>query len=278
MKISLYHAFVLAGFISVFVSCKDAKTKNYGPIVLGDSSTIVTERDPKKLLDLVNDLQPDIPPAAPETTGPENAKNDKPDTTKKAATTTAPLPMTGAGLKAEFKEVTVFIPDLSAKQAGKAKLNNENGAVYTYESGKLLGNSLRITGNIIRVYQKYQSVVVLDNKQGTSLTLESLTESTAWEQLKGGAGNSYPITGLDEAALAYPDADASEIKAAITKVCRKKKINKKKMQELLSSVSHVHAANQKPLTVMLRSVMWKIDGKDEKGRLFSKQIRIDIPM
>ena len=52
----------------------------------------------------------------------------------------------------------------------------------------------------------------------------------------------------------------------------------KKVQEWVNSVSNIHSANQKPLIITLRSVIWKIDGKDEKGKTFSKQIRIDLPV
>ena len=44
----------------LFFSCNNVQTKNHGPIVLGDSSTIVTENDPDKLRDLVTDLKPEI--------------------------------------------------------------------------------------------------------------------------------------------------------------------------------------------------------------------------
>src|ERR1022692_2514778 len=62
MKIRLTH-FALAAVAVVFFSCNSMPSKNHGPIVLGDSSTIVTETDPDKLHDLVTDLQPVIKPA-----------------------------------------------------------------------------------------------------------------------------------------------------------------------------------------------------------------------
>ena len=56
------HIALLSVAISLF-SCKDMPNQTHGAIVLGDSSTIVTERDPQKLQDLVSDLKPEIPPA-----------------------------------------------------------------------------------------------------------------------------------------------------------------------------------------------------------------------
>jgi hypothetical protein len=85
-----YIALFLAGVC--FFSCKDMPAQHHGPIVLGDSSTIVTEKDPQKLQDLVTDLQPTItepkdttPPA------PEKAPETKvPDTTKKTVVAETP--------------------------------------------------------------------------------------------------------------------------------------------------------------------------------------------
>jgi len=55
-------------------------------------------------------------------------------------------------------------------------------------------------------------------------------------------------------------------------------MSKKKEQEWLRTVRNVRAANQKPLVIMLRSIMWKIDGKDADGKPISRQIRIDMPI
>jgi len=43
-------------------------SENHGPIVLGDSSTIVTETDPARLKDLVTDLKPVISSSEPRDT------------------------------------------------------------------------------------------------------------------------------------------------------------------------------------------------------------------
>ncbi len=269
---------LLFGCIFIF-SCKDVPTKNHGPIKLGDPSTIVTESDPQKLQDLVTDLTPVIPSNIP----PDTAKEEpKADTPQKAAVATAPPPAaapipSGPGLKAEFKEVTIMLPGLDAKQAGKPNLMNANGAVYTWTSGNINGNVMRTTGNVTKVSQRYQSVVLLKGKNG-NLPLEDLSVTTPWQQVNGGNG-AYPVRGLGENDLKFEDADASDIRNAVTKAGRQRHLSKKKIDEWMTVLGkNVRTANQKPLVVTLRSVMWKIDGKDEKGKIYSKQIRIDVPM
>lgn len=270
--------FLLLSCICIF-SCNNVPTKNHGPIKLGDSSTIVTETDPEKLQDLVTDLQPVIPSNIKPDTAKEEPKTDTPQ--KVAAAVAPPPPVapvpSGPGLKAEFKEVTVMLPGLEAKQAGKPNLMNANGAVYTWTSGNINGNVMRTTGNVTKVSQRYQSIVILKGKNG-NLPLDELSVTTPWQQVNGGNG-AYPVKGLGENDLKFDDADGNDIRNAVTKAGRQRRLSKKKIDEWMTVLGkNVRAANQKPLVVTLRSVMWKIDGKDEKGKIFSKQIRIDVPM
>ena len=276
----LIHITLLGGAVSLFFSCKDMPPKNHGPIVLGDSSTIVTESDPQKLKDLVTDLQPVIPNPDKDTTETKPVVAAA-DTSKKVATVTAtPAPAQTlpavAGLKAEFKDVSVLIPNLNAKIAGKADLQRANGAVYTFVSGEINGNSIRVAGNVTKVSQRYQSVAVLKNEIGT-LPVEQLSVTTDWEPIKGVNGQ-YKITDLDAKSLEYPHVSSNAIRSAVGKAAKRRRFSRRKVQEWENSVHHVRSANQKPMYIMLRSVMWKIDGKDANGKLFSKQIRIDIPM
>ncbi len=275
----LTHIALLTGTVALFFSCKDMTPKNHGPIVLGDSSTIVTENDPQKLRDMVTDLHPVIP--EPKDTVETKPQASAPDTAGKAKPAVAATPQPAAlpnvpGLKAEFKDVSVLIPGLNAKLAGRADLHKANGAVYTLVSGDVEGGTIKLTGNITKVSQRYQSVVVLKNNMGT-LPLESLSVTTDWETVKGG-NNQYRITDLDSKSLEYPHAGGSAIRSAISKAAKRRHYSRRKIEDLEESVHRVRAANQKPLYVELRSVMWKIDGKDANGKMFSKQIRIDIPM
>ncbi len=260
------------------ISCKDTAVKNHGPIKLGDSSTIVTEEDPLRLQDLVTDLQPVIPSNIPA----DSAKPAEVDTAKKVTAVkpvenTAPALPSGSGLKAEFKEVTVMLPGVEAKQAGKADLQKATGAVYTLTSGNIPGNTLRIKGNVTKVSQRYQTVVILKSKNG-NLPLNELSNTTGWKQINGGSG-AYPLKGLNDGELSFEDASNSEIRNAVSKAARERRYSRSKTEDWLDLIGkNVRNVNQKPLVVTLRSVMFKIDGKDEKGKIFSKQIRIDIPM
>jgi hypothetical protein len=278
--------------IAVFLfSCKNEQSRSHGPIVLGDSSIIVTETDPQRLQDLVADLKPVITSSEPkdteETAGKTPVKGKAPDSTKKVAVpvaakqpapaaTAAPATFSGPGLKADFNIMSLLITNVAAKQSGNPNLTHANGAVYTLQSGTINGNLIKVTPNVTKVSQRYQSVVVLKNELGV-LPLESLTTTTDWEPLKG-INNIYRIAGLDEKSLEYPEVHRNEIHTAVGKAAKRHRFSRKKVQDWENSVRNVKSVNQKPLFVTLRSVMWKIDGKDASGKIFSKQIRIDIPL
>ncbi len=267
----------------LFCSCQNMPSGNRGPIILGDPSTIVTETDSSRLQDMVIDLNPQITPSAQkETEAPDKKESPSPpDTATKPAAiaiqpTASPATLTGSGLKADFGTVVFLIPNLNVKQGGNTNLTHAHGAVYTFLNGNINGNVIKVTPNVTKVSQRYQSVIILKNELGV-LPLESLQTLAAWKPIKG-VNNVYRITGLDEKSLEHAESNQSAIRNAVAKAAQRRRLSKKKVQEWVSSVHNVRSANQKPLYVTLRSVMWKIDGKDASGKLFSKQIRVDFPL
>lgn len=259
-------------------ACSDSKPKGSGPIVLGDSSMIVTETDKKQLTDLVADLTPTITPT-PDPDAPVPADTPAPVQTATAQPTPQPqqAPTNVAGLRAEFREVTITISGIEVKQAGNKNLQNANGAVYTLTGGNINGARMTVQGGTItKVSQRYQSIVMVNTTSG-DIPLDALSITTRWDEVKWGNGT-YNITGLDAGSLQYADANAAAIRNAVEKAARRRRMSRANINELLDDVRKVRSVNQKPLHGELRSAMWKIDGKDANGRLFSKQIRIDIPM
>lgn len=270
--------------ILVLQSCGEDNPNKGKPIVLGDSSTIVTETDPTYLQDFVADIktQPQAQPveqAQADTAAKQQApKQEEP---AKETQQTAEQPKqeapTGKGLTMAFKEVTVFIPNISVRTYKQQDLTKANGASYELSSGNINGNQIKTSkGNVTRVSQRYQTIVVAKNELGT-LVLESLSKLSDWQALKGGS-NSYNISGLDARNLDYIKASPASIKNAVSRAARNKRMSRNTEQKWVNSVKNVRSANQKPLSVVLRSVMWKVEGKDEKGKPFQKQIRMDIPL
>lgn len=271
----------------LIASCGGNDNPNRGkPIVLGDPATIVTETDSQYLQDFVADVKPVQQPVpladstpvqqAPEEPKQETAKAEKPEEKKPEAAKPVSAP-TGKGLNVAFKELTLFIPNITTKTYRQQNLEKANGATYELASGNINGSQLKITGgNITKVAMRYQTVIVIKNELG-KLPLESLSNTTDWKILKG-SNNVFPIGGLDGKQLDYIKASPSAIRNAVSRSARNKRISKKTEQKWLASIKNVRAANQKPLVVVLRSVMWKVEGKDAKGKSYQKQLRLDIPL
>lgn len=268
-------------------SCGNDSPNRGKPIVLGDPATIVTESDSQYLQDFVADIKPIQPvvaetntvdttpvqtPAKEEPKQAEQPKKEEPKQEPKAA----PAPK-GNGLKVEFKEITVLIPNIGTRTYKIQDTKKANGATYEITSGTLVGNKIQAGGGTVtKVSQRYQTVIAVKNDMGT-LVLESLNRTTDWQTLKGG-NNTFTISGLDAKQLQYIKASPAAIKNAVTRAVRNKRMSRATEQKWLKSVSKVRDANDKPLIVMLRSVMWKIEGKDASGKPYQKQLRIDIPL
>lgn len=248
--------------------------KSRGPIVLGDSSTIVTETDPMALQDEVPDLKPiiatnnetiEVPPAhdtiAPNPPAPAQAANAEVQ------------PPAGTGLTVAFKEVTLFIPGITTRSYGKPDLQQARGASYELTGGHLAGTQLRTSaGAVTKVSQRYETMIVLE-KGSEQLPLESLGKYTsAWQQLTASRGG-YPITGLEPAKLGYKQATPAAIRNAVDAAARRGRLSRKTLQEWQGAAKNVRAVNTPPARVVLRSVMWRVEGKG-----FSKELRIDIPL
>jgi hypothetical protein len=275
MHHTFYKIVSVIAVTGLLASCEERGSGN-GPIVMGDSVTIVTETDSNYLQDMVMDYQP---AATPEQEAPkeETKPVDTPATTSQVAEPAKPQEQLkeeakpvakGNGLTIDLKELDLFIPNVAAK--------GSNG-VYQLTKGELDGKQLKVTdGTVQKVSQRYQTVVVAENNLGT-LVLDKLSTTTGWQAVKG-TGNTYTISGLDDRRLAAPKATNASIRDAVTRAARSKRLSKAQTQKWLNSTKSIRAANQKPLSVELRSVMWKIDGKDAKGKPFSKQVRVDLPL
>lgn len=247
-------------------SCKnELSNKSRGPVVLGDSATIVTERDETKLQDGVADLS-----------SATSAGSDAPTPGRDTAhTATAQVPA-GAGLTAAFKEVTIMMAGITAREGNK-DYGTARGASFTLAGGNLSGSALRTSGGTVsKVSQRYTTVIVLQNASD-KLVLEGLSNMSGWQPLQGSSGT-YTLSGLDAAKLEYKNAAPAEIRNAVQGAARKQKLSRQDTQDWLDAVKNIRAANQSPATVMLKSISWRIEGKDAAGKAFSKEIRVDIPM
>ncbi len=275
MRRSHTYLIALSGFMLLLFSCDNmGKRENHGPIVLGDSSSIVTETNAKNLQDMVMDLHPNIPVSTPVPTDtPKQAEKKPVIDTQRTANTEAKPAVLPDGLNVAFKEILFSIPGINTKSYRTQNLAKANGATYQLLSGSLNGKQIHLgNGTANKVSQRYQTLIVLKNDLGT-LPLETLNNLTDWEELSG-KNNTYTIAGLN-GKLEGADLNLSLLQKAIKNAGRKHHLSKRSEQEWINSVRNTRN-NKRTITVALRSVIWKIDGKDA-GKTYSKQVRVDLP-
>lgn len=287
MRIQLMLIIVFA----FLMSCKNDTQKSRGAIVLGDSSTIITETDPQYLADFVaEEIKPQTvnsevsDTVVTDTASPEVVPQPDNNTPSNSAKTNnervkAPQPnISGSGLKVEFNEVTVFIPGIETKSFRNQDVKNLNGVSYQLTGGSLQGNKLIVKDGhqITRVQQRYITTVIA-TKDGKNMELDDLDQTTSWTPIKGNHGV-YIISGLKPNELQYKHATSGAIRTAVSRAARSNRLSRNDIREWEALVKNVKSVNQSPVSVVLQSVMWRVEGKDKKGKSFMKDVRLDLPL
>lgn len=264
------------GFLITVIGCGTNPTpKNRAAIVFGDSSTIVTETDPRYLNNNVQDIV--IEEQVQKTDSP--AVIAKADTVKtEVRKEEVETPKNSKGLSAPFKDCNIFIADVQARSGRNINWDKDKGASFTLEEGELNGKVLTIKGmTISKVMQRNQTVVMLKTPAGKSFKLPSLASSTSeWQSLKGKNGQ-YTIAGLGNGQLKYNARFTPKtLRNATQKLARNSRMSRKEEQKLLNSIRNVRTPNQSPCSIGLQSVIWKISGKDAGGKLIERELRVDL--
>lgn len=279
MRIGLHITVILAIVVSLTACGDNAQQSKAPPIKMGDPSTIITETDTQYLADVVPDLNftTDRPVTIASTKPDSIIQQAATDSTQLATTTTEEAPViTGKGLKVPFPQVTFFIPGIETKTYKEPNLETDYGASYELTEGSLFNNKITITAaEINEVYMRYQTIIVARNKIGT-LPLESLRKLTDWKKQKG-SNNVYEID-LNPNKLEGIVVSNKAIRNAVTRDARARNWTRNGIRQWQNALSKVRNTKQKPMHTELRSVMWKVTGKDANGRPFTRQLRIDVPV
>lgn len=266
----------------LFVSCKNDKKVSHGAIVLGDSTTIITETEPAFLEDYVVDIK--LVDTTTQSSAPQSSEETKPvakDTVKEIK---APQPTEVAtptqkhieGLTIDFKEVSVTIPQIEVRSFKNQNAKMLNGVSYQLVSGKLQGNQLIFkNATITKVSQRYITTLVASNG-GDKMELENMEYTSPWTVLKG--KNTFAITHLDPNQLTHKNTSVGNVRNAISRSARANRYSRKELNEWEQLAKTIKAVNRAPISVALQSVMWKIEGKDRNNKPFSKEIRLDYPL
>lgn len=250
----------------------DAGTKNLEPIKLGDSSTIVTEKDSQYLKDEVMDLVPsqrllvDTSVPAP--------KKEKETVVRD---TTTPREQTVSGYTINFGDSKIVMAGLQAKDARRQNAAKDDGLTYSLRSGNIASSKLYIYGvKNATIKQRYQSRLMLKSNLG-SVDLRDLGLYTSgWNTIpasQSGTTATINLSGLNN--ISYAPVNNNKIKNAADRELRKRRTNSRTIQSWMKEIKRVRGANDEPCDIILDNVQWQISGTDAKGKPFHKTIRVD---
>lgn len=262
-------------------SCgNSSKPQNRGAIVFGDSSTIVTETDPRYLSNNVTDIVPQK--LSTDTVTLPSLPSKPIDTVKpivaQPKATEADKPVAKDGLMAPYEGFEIYINGLEARAGKKVNWGKDKGASFTLENGSINGKAIAAkVGTITKVMQRTQTVVMFKASNGKQFRLTALpSDQSNWQSLKANNGK-FTIAGANTSDLKYTKKlTPNALKNAIQKWARNNRLSRKEEQKLLHSVRNIRSANQAPCSIALQSVIWKISGKDANGKVVERELRVDI--
>ncbi len=259
-------------------SCSEMSgNRERGPIVLGDSSTIVTETDAQYLKDEVLDIGPrpamekQVEETKPEPTKVTEAVAEKTEDT--------PTPkVAGKGFNIDFGGVRMVLEGLEAKEIKKQDPVKQSGVAYMLTSPDIAKGKVVIYGaKELTVKQRYQSQLVIRSESGM-VDLRNLGLYTSDWAVVNTSGNaaqkSFTLSGLGNPA--FLQANNNKITNAADKELRKRRTNSRTIQSWMKEIKKIKKPGDKPSEIILDNVQWQISGKDAKGNAFQKTVRIDV--
>jgi len=263
--------------ILLFSACGNKEQKqSRGAIVLGDSTTIITEKDSQFLKDDVLDMEP----IQPETPAPTQPTPDTKDTTTKGSTTSIPeteKPVLEKGFVVDFGEAKMVLAGLDANDARKQNAQKDAGLTYVLKSNDIsVGNVVFHNVKNVIVKQRYQTKLILKSALGR-LDLKELGLYTSdWKPLNGkntAGKESFGLNALNN--LSYASVNNNKIANAADRELRKRRTSSRNIQAWMKEIKKTRNAQDKPCEVILDNVQWQVSGTDAKGKPFQKTIRVD---
>jgi hypothetical protein len=264
-------------FFLLLVSCKNEKAgQGHGPIVLGDSATIVTEKDSGHLRDMVMDMEARQTIAVPE---PKVAP-PKEEVVEKAPARSPVTPEADNNAKGfilDFGTVQMKITGIKTTEYQKQDPVKDAGLSYACTEGDIAGSDLIMSGmKNVKIEQRYQTQLHLKSSLG-EISLRNLGLATSdWKEIKG--RQSGATIRFDLSSLKKPEFNKISnraLKNALEKELRRQRAGRSTEQKWLSEIRRTRSAKDKPCEIILHDVQWRISGTDSKGRNFHKTIRLD---
>jgi hypothetical protein len=264
-------------------SCDEMPTnKEFQPIVLGDSSTIVIETNPEYLKNEVediaygnNDYKIDTPVVTSEKetsnlivkdTTPVAAKNDKETATTNVANV--------SGLNIHIgNETYINIDGATIKEYKKQDATKASELIYKIVKGTPQQIEVKIqNGKINTAQYRYTSLATI-HTNGKTIALNSLGQYTSgWSKLT--TNNSATAVPTIK-NITFKNIKGNDLKSAVQKELQARRYKSSAISSITSKIGSKTTINKSPFTVTQTSTGIRLIGTDAKGKNFDKVINFE---
>lgn len=256
----------------VFISCRE-KRQAGKPIILGDSSSIVTEGDSRYLKNVTEDISPTNKKT---TEGKITAMMMEVDSVKSAMKLeeqdhAAPL----SGFTINFSECEVVFDGLSAHAIQNSQDERTSNSVsYLVDGGNLYEISLQIRGLAeVKVEQRIFTRLSVEDGADEFLLNDLGKFISPWSSLPG---KDITFISLGSNSLQFFAVDHTKIQNALDRELRKKKKNRQEIAEWMQVIRKTNSYADAPCNIHMVSGQWRITGKKD-GKRVQKLIQFDLP-
>jgi hypothetical protein len=253
-------------------SCSD-KAPAPKPIVMGDTTLIVTETTDEFLDNFTEDISPTSKKTTEVKITQMMEEVDSARTAQKAEVPTAATAVL-KGFTINFSECTVVFDGLSAHALNASQdERTANSVAYVRDGGNLMGMSLQVNG-LQEVKVEQRLFVKLAVRHGDEeYILDDLGKFiTNWSML---ATSNNQYTSLDQAAMDFHALTPAKLKNALDRELRKKKRSRQEIQEWMKRIEKTKSFSDEPCLLKLVAGQWRIIGK-ANGKRVQKLIQFDI--
>lgn len=241
-----------------FISCNNPLEKKIeGQIVLGDSSTIVTETDPKYLTNNFDDIslksttsQSDLP-VTDEVISSDSTKTLIPEQNSNNSTQN--------GYKLQLKNNTLILVGLSESDIRKS---SDNSYVTNL---KKLPNQISVSGEGYIKSRYVASAYFVKNK--TKVKLSDLGEYRSdWVQ-NNSKNNSIQLVKIPS-NISFKKVSAKEIQRAINNSVGKLKISQKEKNQLVADVNKIQSTDHAQIEIIVEKIEWDILINNKSDKMY----------
>lgn len=263
--------------ICFLIACGEKETGIKKPIVMGDTSTIVTEQDEQYLENYTQDIAPNNHKSSAKKIAQMMVEVDSIKASRALEESNEPqvkAPVNGFTIS--FNEFDVVFNGIQGHSAN-ANQNEKtaSGVSYIFDDGEWKGMKIQVSGlTEVTIQQKLSTRLSMAFDKETILLPSLGVYQSSWYNLVG-KGNVFLATGSN--SVQFSDLNNQKIKNALTAALKSKRKKAAQITEYMNAVKRTNSAVEAPCKIVVSALQFVIKGKKD-GKNVKKLIRFDIPV